>query len=52
MSTSNVFNTLALHKVRWNAKGNKLLLQDKMHAVIALPGYEFMQAAAPVDEYE
>ena len=44
MSTSAVFNTLALSKVKWNAKHNKLLLQDKSHAVIAIPGFEFMSA--------
>eukprot|EP00347_Sterkiella_histriomuscorum_P020793 403336439 len=34
-------NILAVNKIKWNPKGNKLILIDKGQAMIAFPGYEF-----------
>jgi len=36
---------MSISKVRWNLKGTKIILSDKTHSIIALPGYEFMQLA-------
>ncbi|TNV82764.1 hypothetical protein FGO68_gene14707 [Halteria grandinella] len=44
MSTSALFNTLALSRVKWNVKHNKLMLMDKNQVVIGIAGYDFMQA--------
>ena len=38
---------MEINKVRWNSssKTNKFILSDKKNAVIAFPGFEFMQMA-------
>ena len=36
---------MAINKVKWNSRSNKLILHDKTHAIIAFPGFEFMNMA-------
>ena len=49
--SSSPLNTMAISRVKWNtSRSNKLVLSDKTHAVIAFPGFDFMQMAQP-DKY-
>ncbi|CDW74000.1 wd-repeat protein [Stylonychia lemnae] len=41
-SLSSALVTFSVQKVKWNPKGNKLILIDKNQAMIAFPGYEFV----------
>ena len=36
---------MCVNKVKWSPKGTKIILSDKTHAIIALPGFDFMQLA-------
>jgi transcriptional regulator of nitric oxide reductase len=49
--SSSPLNTMMITKVKWNARGNKLLLHDKTTMVLGVPGYEFfsMVQSAPSD---
>jgi hypothetical protein len=40
-SLSPQFNTFSVNKLRWNPKGDRLLLLDKGNAMLAFPGYDF-----------
>jgi hypothetical protein len=42
-------NYIFVIKVKWNPKGNSLVLFDKTNAMIAFPGMDFMSSANSFD---
>lgn len=40
----------SVQKIKWNPRGNNIMLMDKVNAIMAFPGMEFMTNELPLRE--